>query len=112
MRVDEINRDLQGVDPASAAAMDRLALGPAEAALLEAIVAEPSADDGADGAAMPWPGAGRRRLRLLGLAGTAAAAIAVVALLIFGGGASKSPPTAYGAELVRFAESTPLLLLE
>ena len=42
----------------------------------------------------------------------AAAAAAVAALLLLGGGASESPSKAYGAELIRFAESTPLLLLE
>ena len=86
MRVDEIDRDLQAVDPASAATMDRLELGPADGA--------------PDGAAMPWPSARRRQVGgLLGLAGAAAAAMAAVVLLLFGGGASKSPPEAYGAEL-------------
>jgi hypothetical protein len=112
MRVNEIDRELQGMDPASAPAMDRLRLGPAEAALLEAIVAKPAAD-AAESAAMPWPSAGRRRRRsLLALAGTGAVAVAVAALFFLGGGASESPSRAYGAELVRFAESTPLLLLE
>jgi hypothetical protein len=32
--------------------------------------------------------------------------------VILAGGASEHPSRAYGAELVRFAESTPLLLLE
>ncbi|HET7443507.1 MAG TPA: hypothetical protein VFJ57_02480 [Solirubrobacterales bacterium] len=112
MRLDEIDRELQRVDRAPASVIDRLELGPAEAALLEAIVAEPALDGAPDNAALPWPSARRRRLDLLGLAGTAAAAMAVAVLLLFGGGASKSPSEAYGAEVVRFAESTPLLLLE
>jgi hypothetical protein len=53
------------------------------------------------------------RRRVLGLASAGALAIAAIGALValFAGGASESPP-AYGAELVRFAESTPLLLLE
>ncbi len=41
-----------------------------------------------------------------------AVAVAVTILLLSGGGDTESPTPAYGAELVRFAESTPLLLLE
>jgi hypothetical protein len=120
MKAREIDRVLREADPASARRMDLLELGPAEAALVAAIVAEPgggdapgSGRDGApEGAAMPWPSAARRRRGLLGLAGIAAAAVAVVVALLLGGGASESPSRAYGAELIRFAESTPLLLLE
>ncbi|HEX3734539.1 MAG TPA: hypothetical protein VHU86_05220, partial [Solirubrobacterales bacterium] len=54
-----------------------------------------------------------RRVRplLIGL-GAACLAAAIVALVSLGGGGSEQPGRAYGAELVRFAESTPLLLLE
>jgi hypothetical protein len=50
------------------------------------------------------------RLALAGVALAVAAAIAVVILLA--GGGSERSSRAYGAELIRFAESTPLLLLE
>jgi hypothetical protein len=53
------------------------------------------------------------RLRRLTLTLTAAAlATAVVAVLVLAGGRTDHSSRAYGAELVRFAESTPLLLLE
>ena len=54
----------------------------------------------------------RPRRVLLVLAGTMAVAVAVTILLLSGGGRTESPTPAYGAELVCFAESTPLLLLE
>jgi hypothetical protein len=115
MTAREVDLKLQEADRFSAREMERLELGPAEAALAEAIVAEPAGEGAAEAAPTPWPSAERRhRGRLLGLAGTAAAAVAAVAtvlLLVLGGG-SQSPSRAYGAELVRFAESTPLLLLD
>jgi hypothetical protein len=112
MRTREVDRKLQEADRFSAREMEWLELGPAEAALAEAIVAEPAGAGTAEAAPIPWPRAARRRQgRLLGLAGTAAAAVAAVILLVLGGG-SHSPSRAYGAELVRFAESTPLLLLD
>ena len=113
MKAEEIDRELREADPASSRQMDLLELGPAEAALAAAIVAEPGGDGVPEGAAMPWPSAGaRRHRRLFGLAGATAAVAAVAALLLLGGGASEVPSKAYGAELIRFAESTPLLLLE
>ncbi len=48
---------------------------------------------------------------MLALGPAALAAVLVVVLFLAGGG-SNHPSRAYGAELVRFAESTPLLLLE
>jgi hypothetical protein len=44
--------------------------------------------------------------------GSAALAVALAAVLVLAAGGSNHPSPAYGAELVRFAESTPLLLLE
>ena len=65
----------------------------------------------ADAGLLPRPQ--RRRPRNLVVAGGAAALAVVVALVIvLAGGGSGAPSRAYGAELVRFAESTPLLLLE
>jgi hypothetical protein len=57
------------------------------------------------------PQAGGRRRLLLGSA-AAAVAVVVAILLVFDGGDPGRPSRAYGAELIRFAESTPLLLLE
>jgi hypothetical protein len=122
MKAKKIDWKLREADPASSRRIARLELGPAETALAEAIVAEPGGGDAPEpgrgdaleGTAMPWPSDGgrRHRRRVFGLAGMIAAAAAVVALVLLGGGASEAPSTAYGAELIRFAESTPLLLLE
>ncbi|HYH53020.1 MAG TPA: hypothetical protein VD761_02730 [Solirubrobacterales bacterium] len=113
MKAREIDQQLRDADRFSAREMERLELGPASAALAEAILAEPATPAAADSASTPQPAAGRPRRGLLGAAGLAAAALVVAAILLLGGGgASKSPSRAYGAELVRFAESTPLLLLE
>ncbi len=65
--------------------------------------------DGAESSARPSRSWGRGRLVLGSATALALAALAIV--LLAAGGAS-SPVRAYGAELVRFAESTPLLLLE
>lgn len=116
MKADEIDRKLREADRFSAREMEWLELGPAEAALAEAILAEP-ATPAATAAApeisvAPLPPAARPRRGLLGAMGLAAAAIAAALVLLLGGGSSESPSRAYGAELVRFAESTPLLLLE
>jgi hypothetical protein len=114
MKPRDIDRRLQEADPASSSQMASLDLGPAEAALAEKIVAEPGSEGASEGLAMSWPSAGSRRRRsLVGLAGTIAAGAAAIAVLLsFGSGTSESPSRAYGAKLVRFAEATPLLLLE
>jgi hypothetical protein len=55
----------------------------------------------------------RRRPPRLALAlGGAAVAAAIAVVIVLAGGSSDRSSRAYGAELVRFAESTPLLLLE
>jgi hypothetical protein len=66
----------------------------------------------ADAGLLPRPH--RRRPHSLALAGGAGAlAVIVVALAaVLAGGGGGSSSRAYGAELIRFAESTPLLLLE
>lgn len=112
MKAHEIDRKLREADRFSAQEMDWLELGPATSALAEAIVAEPAIPTAAEIAAAPWPAPRRHRRGLLGAAGLAAAALAAALIVLLGGGSSKSPSRAYGAELVRFAESTPLLLLE
>lgn len=110
MKAREVDRQLRDEDRFSEREMERLELGPATAALAAALVAEPAEPAAAEPASPPLPGAGHRRRGLLGAAGLAAAA--VVAAVLLAGGSSRSPAPAYGAELVRFAESTPLLLLE
>lgn len=112
MKAREIDRMLRDADRFSAREMESLALDPAAAALAEAILAEPTKSTAAETAPPAWSPPRRRRRGLLGVAGLAAAALAAVAIILVGGGSSQSPAPAYGAELVRFAESTPLLLLE
>jgi hypothetical protein len=112
MRAKQIDSALREADPASEQQMAGLELGPAEAALAESLVAEAAGGDPAANLATPWPDVGRvRRLGLLGLA-AGAVAVVVVAVLALSEGGSARPSHAYGAELVRFAETTPLLLLE
>jgi hypothetical protein len=111
MKADEIDRKLREADPFSAREMEWLELDPATAALAEAILVEPAIPTAMETTAAPWP-ARRHRGGLLGVAGLAAAALAAALILLLGGGSPKSSSRAYGAELVRFAESTPLLLLE
>ena len=54
----------------------------------------------------------RHPRRLVLALGSAALAIALAAFLLLAGSGADRPSRAYGADLVRFAESTPLLLLE
>jgi hypothetical protein len=62
--------------------------------------------------ARAWPPSrGRRRPILIGL-GAACLVAAIVLVVSLAGGGPDRPSPAYGADLVRYAESTPLLLLE
>jgi hypothetical protein len=58
------------------------------------------------------PAEAPRRVRRLALATGITVLAAVTAVVILASGSSQRASRAYGAELVRFAESTPLLLLE
>jgi hypothetical protein len=109
MNAREIEMALAAADP----------LGPGEREALgrldfEAMEADLLADVEDEPAAAPYePRRPRRRPPRLALAGAAlavAAAIALVVVLV--GTGSQRSSRAYGAELIRFAESTPLLLLE
>jgi hypothetical protein len=111
MKAGEIDRRVRDADRFSAREMASLELEPASAALAEAILAEPATPAAAETGAS-WSTGERRHRGLLGAAGLAAAALAAVAILLLGGGSPRSTSPAYGAALVRFAESTPLLLLE
>ncbi|HEX4306546.1 MAG TPA: hypothetical protein VHZ54_10945 [Solirubrobacterales bacterium] len=108
MNARQLQQALAAADPVDRARLDRLDFEAMEADLL--------ADAEGDLPPLPGlePGRPRRRARrrlVPALAGATALAVAIVtvALLSAGGG---HPARAYGAELVRFAESTPLLLLE
>lgn len=81
----------------------------------EAMVGDLLADLEGVQSGLTTPVAKRRRFgprRLALTLAPAAFAIAVVAVLVLVGSGTQRTVPAYGAELVRFAESTPLLLLE
>jgi hypothetical protein len=112
MSQETTNRELRTANPIAPRQLAALDLAAAEAELGRALIAE----SGLAGEPEVTGSESRRRSRrprsaLLALTGaTALAAAAAVLLLV--GGTSETPAPAYGAELVRFAESTPLLLLE
>src|SRR4029079_14622672 len=86
-----------------------LDLGGGEAALGRALVAESAL--ASETAARPAGARRPSRRAVVAAAGAGAAAVVAAIILLVGGGTSESQ-RAYGAELVRFAESSPLLLLE
>ncbi len=108
MNTRELDMALAAADPVDPARLDGIRLEEMEAELLADL-------DGERPAVPPFESEAPRRRRprrlALALAGAAVAAIAVV-ILFLGGGSGDHSSRAYGAELVRFAESTPLLLLE
>ena len=113
MKTKKIDLELRAANPFALRRLTGLDLGAAEAALGAALVAEsvlPGGPEVADAASRrhSW----RPRRVLLALAGAMAVGVAVTIVLLSGGGATESPTRAYGAELVRFAQSTPLLLLQ
>jgi hypothetical protein len=107
MKTRGLEMALAKADPVDLEGLDRLDLEAMEAELLADI------DDGQPASSHSTAGVppGRRRRFALALGGAALAAIAAVIVVLVGGGSDRTSP-AYGAELVRFAESTPLLLLE
>jgi hypothetical protein len=111
----EIDDTIKGVDPADAAAVERLPLDDARRELLAGIVSDPEArelEPAAPRRSRPrwrWP---VRRSRLaLGAAFAGAAATALVVLGI-GLGAGGAPSQAFGAALERLARFSPNLLLD
>ncbi len=107
MNARELGTALAAADPMSRGRLDGVEFEALEAELLADIDGEQAAVPSFETAA-----AQRRHPRRIALAlGGAAIAIAAV-IVILAGGASEHSSRAYGAELVRFAESTPLLLLE
>jgi hypothetical protein len=109
MSTEKTELALRAANPVGKQALAALDLAAGEAELGQALLAQ-SAHAGEPVAG----GAEARRPRSAWLLmGSAVAAAATAAILLLApGGASPAPERAYGAELVRFAESTPLLLLE
>jgi hypothetical protein len=108
MNTRELEMALAAADPVGQDRLDGLDLEAMEAELLADLDGEqPTAP--LLGAELPR----RRRPRRLALAlGTAILAAVAAASVILAGGTSEHLSRAYGADLVRFAESSPLLLLE
>ena len=116
MKRQEIEATLAAAYPIDRERIERLDIELLEADLL-ADVDELGERDGlllAAGATPPdRPRGWRSGSRRLGLGvAVAALAAAVVAVGLLAGGGEERPSSAYGAELVRFAESSPLLLVE
>jgi hypothetical protein len=109
MSTEKIELALRAANPVGKRTLAALDLAAGEAELGRALVAESAL--GGEPVAREAVARRSRSAWLLIAGGVAAAATAAV-LLLSPGGASPSPEPAYGAELVRFAESTPLLLLE
>jgi hypothetical protein len=97
----EIETELSDANPARRAAVAELPLAEAERELLREIAAEPA----------QAPVTHRPRRRYLALVAAAAVAAGVVLFAIDTGDPGKPEP-AFAAELVRFAERSPLLLLD
>jgi len=107
MSTREIDKALASANPVSRATAAGLPLEAAEEELLRAIVAEPRRTR-VGRRARPR----RARRRQLALVGAALAAAVLLLAVVGTGERSDGPESAFGAELVRFAESSPLLLLD
>ncbi|HXS32927.1 MAG TPA: hypothetical protein VN758_04015 [Solirubrobacterales bacterium] len=108
MKTREIERALGAANPVGRGRLDGLDLEAMEADLLADLEAGFST-------LLELEAARPRRYRQRGFVlalGSAALAVVLAAALVLTGGGSNHPSPAYGAVLVRFAESTPLLLLE
>jgi hypothetical protein len=109
MNAREIKAALTAADPLGREQLE--ALGRLDFAAMEADLLADAEDEPL--ASTAGPRRTRRRPANLALAGAAIVVIAAIAIaIVFAGGGSSSSSRAYGAEVVRFAESTPLLLLE
>jgi len=108
MKTRELEIALAAADPVSPLRLGGLDLAAMEAELLADLDGEQPAPAPAGSQAVR-----ERHPRRLALAlGSAILAALAVAAVLLAGGASEHPSRAYAADLVRFAESTPLLLLE
>lgn len=108
MKTHDLQRTLGTADPVGRGRLDGIDLGAMEADLL--------ADLEAGFAPLLESAAPRSRLlprrRFVLAFGSAVLALALAAVFFLAGGGSERASRAYAAELVRFAEATPLLLLE
>jgi hypothetical protein len=107
-----IDLELREANPLARRRLAALDLGDAEAALGEALLANPANAEESELAGSQSRYRRRRPRRFLLVGGAVTAAALAVVLLVTGGGGTGSPSRAYGAEVVRFVKSTPLLLLE
>lgn len=107
MKTRELEMSLAAADPVRQDLLDRLDLEMMEADLRADLDDEQPAPS-----PLSVETPRRSRARRLALATGIAVLAAVSAVVILVGDASRPASSAYGAELVRFAESTPLLLLE
>jgi hypothetical protein len=110
MNARELERVLMAADPLGRGGreeVERLDFEAMEAELLLDVEREPG--PALEPRSAPRP---RRLSRLALAAGVAAVAAAIAVAIVFAGGGSSRLGRAYGAEVIRFAESTPLLLLE
>lgn len=114
MRTQDIDTALAAANPVDRAALAALELGDTGRGLLAEILAEPPGGKSAETIVAPAKDQGRHPRRILFVLGGGAVAIVAAILVVLGanGGPAGRPTPAYGAELVRFAQSTPLLLLE
>jgi len=106
MKTREMERALGAADPVGQRRLDGIDLEAMEADLLTDLETDLSVPTELEAARPRHP---RRFVLALG---SAALAVALAVVLVLAGGGSDRTSPAYGAELVRFAESTPLLLLE
>jgi hypothetical protein len=119
MSARELRRLMAAADPVDRERLDRLDFAAMEGELAADLEGSwPVSDPGrateiraADAGLLPRPHS-RRPRNLAFAAGGAALAIVVALVIALAGGGSGPSSRAYGAELIRFAESTPLLLLE
>lgn len=109
MSTDTIDRELRAANPVPEPVLAALGLGDCEAELGRSLAATALASRAEAATAR---GRSHPRRSLLGLAGAAALAAAIVVFLLGGVSDPGTPEPAFGANLVRYAESTPLLLLE
>jgi hypothetical protein len=101
-----VETELAAANPVSRASVAELPLAAAEQELLRAIVAQPCEPRAA------IRRQSRRRRRFVAVLAAGAAAAAVVFAVVGTGNRPGEPAPAFAAELVRFAERSPLLLLD
>jgi hypothetical protein len=109
----EIDQALAGANPVGYKSVKSLEIGGRDDGLLDEILAGEPQDPARPAAPIPARRRSRwARPRYLAAIGGAAVAVAVVLIATGSSGVSpEQPAPAYGAELVRFAETSPLLLM-